>query len=78
MKKERNLDSSVGFSTLKSDCNRRVKNGKAQKKIPTSGMDKESKETFLDTAVGEINEMFPVLIERELGSSFRFYSYFLL
>jgi hypothetical protein len=43
-----------------------VKNGKALKKSPTSGADKgEAKETFLDTAVGKINEMLPVPIERE-------------
>lgn len=43
-----------------------MKNGKDQKKSPTSAADKgEEKETFLDTAVGKINEMFPVPIERE-------------
>jgi hypothetical protein len=47
-----------------------VKNGKAQKKSPTSGIDKGSKETFLDTLVGKINEMSPVPVERKFGMVF--------
>jgi hypothetical protein len=43
-----------------------VKNGNAQNKSPTSGIDNEqSKVTFLDIAVGKINEMFPHPAERE-------------
>jgi hypothetical protein len=48
-----------------------VKNGKAEKKSSTSGADKgEAKETFLDTAVGKINEMSPLPLEREFGIIF--------